>query len=47
MVLYGPFAGTPGSMNSLSSDLFRDLLGDFRGRSGLFREDLGRFLMEN
>ena len=37
---------TPGSMNSLFSDLFRGILeGYFRGCSGLFRGGFGRFLV--
>ena len=39
--------GTPGSMNSLLSDFFQGILeGDLRGRSGVFRGDFGRFLVE-
>ena len=41
------FLTTPGSMNALFSDLFKEMLeGDFRGRSGLFGGDWGRFLEE-
>ena len=39
-------ACTPGSMNSLFGELFRDFWIPILGCSGLFRVDIGRFLEE-
>ena len=40
-------ACTPGSMNNLFSDLFKEFWERyFKGCSGLFRGDVGRFLEE-